>query len=96
MISRQEPGKSRLSYRLWIIFFNFFYFNSCFLCSCFFYLQVVKHNFLKQHSQERSTRNILLPAVRGSIFDRHGEPLAISAPIYSVFINPKKFILDKK
>ncbi|APS84462.1 hypothetical protein AVM71_16110 [Piscirickettsia salmonis] len=54
----------------------------------------MQHDFLHAQSQVRSTKNIVLPAVRGSIFDRYGEPLAISAPVYSIFINPQKFILS--
>ncbi|ALA26517.1 penicillin-binding protein [Piscirickettsia salmonis] len=63
-------------------------------CVRAFYLQVMQHDFLHAQSQVRSTKNIVLPAVRGSIFDRYGEPLAISAPVYSIFINPQKFILS--
>ena len=32
-----------------------------------------------------------IPGMRGKILDRNGEPLAISSPVMSLYLNPKKF-----
>ncbi|HEV3485712.1 MAG TPA: hypothetical protein VG106_09915, partial [Vicinamibacterales bacterium] len=37
---------------------------------------------------DQREREIEIPARRGSIFDRDGEPLAISVDVYSVFADP--------
>ena len=54
------------------------------------WLQVVHHSHyasLARAHQEVSTQ---IPAPRGAIFDRLGQPLALSVPGYSVYINPRK------
>ena len=42
-------------------------------------------------SVARSVREISTPAHRGMIMDRNGEPIAISIPVASIWINPKMF-----
>ena len=44
---------------------------------------------LREAGSEQWTRQIPLPADRGTIFDRDGEELAVSIPAASVSINPK-------
>ena len=43
------------------------------------YLQVIDHDFLKGQGDARSMRHIQIPAHRGLITDRNGEPLTASA-----------------
>lgn len=52
------------------------------------YLQVWQNDFLQQEGASRFTRIIELPAHRGMITDRLGEPLAISTPVESVWATP--------
>ncbi|MEO8628525.1 MAG: penicillin-binding protein 2 [Betaproteobacteria bacterium] len=52
------------------------------------YLQVWHHDFLQQEGASRFSRVIELPAHRGMITDRSGEPLAISTPVESVWASP--------
>jgi len=52
------------------------------------YLQVWQNDFLQQEGASRSTRTLELPAHRGMITDRSGEPLAISTPVESVWASP--------
>ncbi len=52
------------------------------------YLQVWQNDFLQQEGASRSTRTLELPAHRGMITDRYGEPLAISTPVESVWASP--------
>ncbi|MCA3071858.1 MAG: penicillin-binding protein 2 [Rhodocyclaceae bacterium] len=49
-----------------------------------FYLQGVHDDFLQARGEARFTRVIEIPASRGVITDRFGEPLAISTPVESV------------
>lgn len=55
------------------------------------HLQVAQKKFLKRQGEIRTVRRIDIPAYRGMITDRFGEPLAVSTPVVSVWINPKKF-----
>ena len=52
-------------------------------------MQVVGGDALRAEGAEQWTRQITLPADRGTIFDRNGEELAVSVPAASVSINPK-------
>ncbi|MDB6061833.1 MAG: peptidoglycan synthetase FtsI [Verrucomicrobiaceae bacterium] len=46
------------------------------------------YEFLKDQGDARSVRTEILPAHRGQILDRNGEPLAISTPVVSIWVNP--------
>ncbi len=52
------------------------------------YLQGVRHDFLRQKGEARYSRVIDLPANRGVVYDRNGQPLAISTPMESVWASP--------
>lgn len=54
-------------------------------------LQVRQAGFLREQGAQRYLREVPLPTVRGAIYDRNGEPLALSTPMRSVWINPKEF-----
>jgi len=51
-------------------------------------LQFLQSHFLKDQGNSRSVRNIPMPAHRGSIVDRFHEPLAVSTPVDTVWVNP--------
>ena len=53
-------------------------------------LQVVDRDFLKSQGDARSMRHIPIPAHRGLITDRNGEPLAVSTPVTTLWANPKE------
>lgn len=55
-------------------------------------LHVVSQAFLKNQGDARYLREVSVPADRGMILDRNGEPLAISTPVVSVWANPKELI----
>ena len=57
-------------------------------------LMVVQRDFLQKQGNARSLRVIDIPASRGTIYDRHGEPLAISTPVASAAINPQEIDLQ--
>jgi cell division protein FtsI (penicillin-binding protein 3) len=52
-------------------------------------LQILHRDFLQQQGDARHLRVVPVPAHRGMITDRHGEPLAISTPVESVWANPQ-------
>jgi cell division protein FtsI (penicillin-binding protein 3) len=51
-------------------------------------LQLVDHGFLAKQGDDRSMRVVKIAAHRGAITDRNGEPLALSTPVDSVWVNP--------
>ncbi len=52
-------------------------------------IQVINPDFLRNQGDARHLRNVPIVAHRGMILDRHGEPLAISTPVHSVWLNPQ-------
>ncbi|MBM3107800.1 penicillin-binding protein 2 [Pseudomonas sp. P66] len=59
-------------------------------------LQVVDRAFLKGQGDARSLRHIPIPAHRGLITDRNGEPLAVSTPVTTLWANPKEMQATKE
>jgi cell division protein FtsI (penicillin-binding protein 3) len=55
------------------------------------YLHLVQQSFLEAQGEQRMVRDESIPALRGDINDRHGEPLAVSSPVKSLWLNPKLF-----
>ena len=58
-------------------------------------LQVVDRDFLKGQGDARSLRHIPIPAHRGLITDRNGEPLAVSTPVTTLWANPTEMQASK-
>jgi len=56
-------------------------------------LQFVESAFLRGQGDERFTRVATVVAHRGSVTDRAGEPLAVSTPVDSVWVNPRELTL---
>jgi cell division protein FtsI (penicillin-binding protein 3) len=52
------------------------------------YLQWIDNAFLQEQGSSRHSREIEVPAHRGRIVDRAGEPLAISTPVKSIWALP--------
>ena len=55
------------------------------------HLQVLDKEFLNRQADTRHLRTETIVAHRGAILDRNGEPLAISTPVDSIWVNPKQF-----
>lgn len=54
------------------------------------YLHVFDQGFLQAHGDARSLRTMTIPAHRGLISDRNGEPLAVSTPVVTLWGNGKE------
>ncbi|MYE13086.1 MAG: penicillin-binding protein 2 [Gammaproteobacteria bacterium] len=52
------------------------------------HLAVTERDFLQKQGEARAVRVVPIPVHRGIIYDRHGEPLAVSTPVYSVWTDP--------
>lgn len=53
-------------------------------------LYTLDQAFLQRQGDARSLRTTLIPAHRGVITDRNGEPLAVSAPVATIWADPSK------
>ncbi len=58
-------------------------------------LQLVDREFLQGQADARHLRVVQVPAHRGMITDRNGEPLAISTPVQSVWVNPRELVASR-
>ena len=56
-------------------------------------LQLVDHGFLARQGDARFSRVLQIAAHRGTITDRYGEPLAVSTPVDSIWVNPGELAL---
>ncbi|NPU91814.1 MAG: penicillin-binding protein 2 [Gammaproteobacteria bacterium] len=59
------------------------------------YLQVEAQSFLKDQGDRRVLRVENIPAYRGIIQDRNGEPLAVSTPVVTLWANPRELITQQ-
>jgi len=60
-----------------------------------FYLQSLHTDYLQGKGDAISNRNLTLPAHRGMVSDRNGEPLAISTPVESLWARPAELKFNK-
>jgi cell division protein FtsI (penicillin-binding protein 3) len=58
-------------------------------------LQVVRKQFYQDQGDARFLREMPIAVSRGAIFDRNGEPLAVSTPVMSIWVNPQE-VLDNE
>lgn len=54
-------------------------------------LQVFDQAFIAEQADMRHARTAPIVAHRGAILDRYGEPLAVSSPVETVWVNPPEF-----
>ena len=59
------------------------------------HLQALKTEFLQEKGDARYSRVIEVPATRGRIVDRHGDALAVSTPVKSIWAIPSDARLSR-
>ena len=88
---RQRPVVDSGSYRgRSLLVLGGFLVAAVILCARAVELQVLDNAFLAAEGEARHIRRATIPAHRGPIIDRHGEPLAVSTPVDSVWANPRE------
>ncbi|MDD5392275.1 MAG: penicillin-binding protein 2 [Thiothrix sp.] len=56
------------------------------------WLEVFQQEMLQQQAGKRQLREVVVPAYRGMILDRNGDPVAISSPVDSLWCNPQDLL----
>ncbi len=59
------------------------------------HLQLSEAPALQAEVRDQSFHTVEMPAIRGAILDRNGEPLAVSTPVKSVYATPDQVLLDR-
>ena len=59
-------------------------------------LHITERDFLQDQGDARTIRTVPLVANRGLITDRNGEPLAVSTPVQSIWVDPRKVAGDSE
>lgn len=59
------------------------------------WLEVVDQSMLQERADQRQTKVVTVPAYRGMILDRNGDPMAVSTPVETLSCNPK-VLLDTR
>lgn len=89
-LKQKSPHPQPVSWRFWcvLVFLAIGFFA---LIGRLIDLTVLNRAFLVKQGQLRTLRLVEIPAYRGMIMDRHNQPLAISTPVDSVWVNPLQF-----
>lgn len=59
------------------------------------YLNLSHRAFLQYQGDARTVRSEIIRTHRGTIYDRRGEPLAVSTPVDSLWVDPSTFPLEQ-
>jgi cell division protein FtsI (penicillin-binding protein 3) len=86
--------KSVFKIRLTLVLAGMFFLTSCLIVRLG-YLFIIQKHFLEKEGDARTVRTSLIPAYRGIIFDRMGEPLAVSTAVETIWANPKIALANK-
>jgi cell division protein FtsI (penicillin-binding protein 3) len=88
---RIRPKKEKPAYISWrfnlVLIVVALAFLSLFLRTA--WIQVINPDKLIYEGDLRSVRKLASDATRGTIYDRNGEPLAISIPVRAIYVDPK-------
>ncbi len=90
---RRNSQARRCRWRVWLLLAGFGA-AALALQARLVYLQVVEQEFLVAQAEDRHIRTVEISAHRGPIVDRHGELLAVSTPVDSIWANPKELRED--
>lgn len=85
---RRAQNQAARGWRLWLVFVLLALIVAAILTKLIS-LYTDESNFLRKQGDARSLRTELIPAHRGVISDRNGQPLAVSAPVATIWADPK-------
>jgi cell division protein FtsI (penicillin-binding protein 3) len=88
-VSHQQVGLWRLN--LVRVMFILFALGLCWRLAD---IQILNPEFLRNQGDARHLRQVPVVAHRGMILDRNAEPLAISTPVHSIWLNPQDVPAD--
>ena len=83
-------SRLRILFKDWRLHLVLFFMSLCVLAIAWKVgnLHIIDRDFLQGEGDARTIRTIPLVANRGLILDRNGEPLAVSTPVQSIWVNP--------
>lgn len=87
----ESQGQTNLSWRYYVVLVMFAGLTLV-VVGRLVYLQVESQAFLQDQGDRRVVRVESIPAYRGLIQDRNGEPLAVSTPVQTLWANPQELI----
>ncbi|QKI88695.1 penicillin-binding protein 2 [Thiomicrorhabdus xiamenensis] len=103
-VARSKSRRSILSIRKWIvnrflnreivIFFLIVMMMSALVAKAFI-TQIVKADEYQEKADDRHIRSYNVPGVRGQIYDRNGNLLAMSTPMVAVELDPKQIVKNE-
>lgn len=88
--TKRQPNKSMRA-RSYLLVFLFTVIFAAILVCHLFKISVIDHDIYVARANERHFGNISIPAERGAIYDKNGTPLAWSATVYKVYIDPSLY-----
>ncbi|MEH6578783.1 MAG: penicillin-binding transpeptidase domain-containing protein [Amphritea sp.] len=94
-MSAEESLQARAAkgWRLWLVFVLLLLVAGLIVAKMLS-LNVQEQAFLQRQGDARVLRTAAIPAHRGVISDRNGQPLSVSAPVSTVWVNPQTFDLS--
>jgi cell division protein FtsI (penicillin-binding protein 3) len=90
--TQREVNSGSFRWRAWLLF-GVLACGACALVWRAVDLQLVDNDFLVNKGTQNFSRVAEIAAHRGTITDRYGEPLAVSTPVDSIWVNPKELML---
>ncbi len=84
-VALPSPVNRRFEWLLWVLLIWVFA-----IFGRLVWLQIIHHDELQKMAQQQQQRTVEIQAVRGTIFDRTGQPLAKTLPAESICVNPVK------
>lgn len=95
MLNKRTASPDRHSLRVWVVLSALFVGMGS-LAVRAVYLQVFAADYLQKQGNARHLRVVEDGSHRGMIFDRNGEPLAISTPVDSIWAHPEELSAQRR